>query len=289
MKLLLFVCLLCSFFFYCYVLFIDTDYDHTIIYIRESHSKAIPIQLRLLKNVQSAKASISPNPRANITNISSFEQSSLEAPLFFATVESVIKRNTINETIILFCTDNGYIDLFLNGYYASQLWNYKNLAVVCFDRLCYQKLYKLNIPVALLNVESDTSVDITKAAVCHTKEFQNKVHYKLVSSRGMAQNTRKSISCHFPAATHFLPFSAISYQITAATHFLPLPAIFCHYLPGYLIVHNKKRAETHGCQFRQISAMLTLTSIVGHSMHGCDGATTLPREESSIPPHCLVV
>ena len=40
-------------------------------------------------------------------------------------------------------------------------------------------------------------------------------------------------------------------------------------LPGYLIVHNKKRAETHECQFRQISAMLTLTSIVGHGMHGC--------------------
>ena len=180
MKLLLFVCLLGSFFFYCYVLFVDTDYDHTIIYIRESHSNAIPIQLRLLKNVQSANVSITPNPRANITNISSFEQSSLEAPLFFATVESVIKRNTINETIILYCTDNGYIDLFLNGYYTSQLWNYKNLVVTCFDRLCYQKLYKLNIPVALLNVESDTSVDITKAAICHTKEFQNKVHYKLV-------------------------------------------------------------------------------------------------------------
>ena len=180
MKLLLSVCLLCFFFFNCYVLLIDTDYDHTIIYIREKHLNVIPIQLRLSKNAQSAKVSISPNPRANLTNTSSSKQSSFEAPMYFATVESVIKRNTINETIILYCTDNGYIDLFLNGYYASQLWKYKNLVVTCFDRLCFKRLDALDIPVALLNVENDTSVDITKAAICHTKEFQNKVHYKLV-------------------------------------------------------------------------------------------------------------
>ena len=28
-------------------------------------------------------------------------------------------------------------------------------------------------------------------------------------------------------------------------HFLPFSTISCHYLPGYLIVHNKKRAKIH--------------------------------------------
>ena len=63
-----------------------------------------------------------------------------------------------------------------------------------------------------------------------------------ISSRGMTRNTRKSIS----------------YQITAATHFRPFSAIFCHCLPGYRIVHNKKRAETHGCQFRPMLTWLPL-------------------------------
>ena len=112
-------------------------------------------------------------------------------------------------------------------------------------------------------------------------------------SRGMTGNTRKSISYQITAAIHFRPFPAIVYRTTSTTvaqntrkihflpnnrgspfstifdHFLPFPAISCHFLPGYRIIHNKKRAETHDCQFRQISAMLTLTSIVGHGMHGC--------------------
>ena len=99
----------------------------------------------------------------------------------------------------------------------------------------------------------------------------------LATSTTVTWNARKSISYQVTAATLFLPFSAIliiaclttsttvtgntrksiSYQITAATHFLLFPAISCHFLPGYRIVHNKKRAETHDCQFRQISAMLT--------------------------------
>ena len=48
---------------------------------------------------------------------------------------------------------------------------------------------------------------------------------------------------------------SISYHITAVNfffdHCLPLSAIV------FLATHDAKRAETHGCQFRQISAMLT--------------------------------
>ena len=126
--------------------------------------------------------------------------------------------------------------------------------------------------------------------------FQHNTNSSTLSSRGMAENTRKSIFYQITAVNffstifyHFLPFSAIfiivflvtsmaitrntrksiSYQITAVNFFLPFSTIFCHCLPSYRIVHNKKRAETHGCQFRPIPAMLTLTSIVGHGMHGC--------------------
>ena len=95
------------------------------------------------------------------------------------------------------------------------------------------------------------------------------------SSRGMTGNTRKSISYQITAVNffstifcHFQPFSTIACLATLMAmtgntrksifdHFPPFSTIFGHYLPGYLIVHNKKRAETHGCQFRPIPAMLT--------------------------------
>ena len=176
----LLVSLLCSYLFYCYVVLYDTEYDYSIQYIGAKQSNTTPIKSRMLKKVLSINTNISQGSHMQKNNISSTNQNSYEAPMVYTTVESLIKKRAMNKTIILYCTDNSYIDLFLNGYYASQLWKYENLAVTCFDRLCYQKLYKLNIPVALLNVESDTSVDITKAAICHTKAFHNKVHYKLV-------------------------------------------------------------------------------------------------------------
>ena len=94
-------------------------------------------------------------------------------------VKPLIKKQALNNTIILYCTDNSYIDLFLNDYYASELWKYHNLVVTCFDRLCYKKLDDLKIPVALLSIEGDSSVDLTQAAICHTKAFHNKAQYKL--------------------------------------------------------------------------------------------------------------
>lgn len=108
------------------------------------------------------------------------QQNSHTAPNISSELPPLIKKHAINNTIILYCTDNAYSDLFLNDYYASQLWKYKNLVVTCFDTLCYKKLSVLNVPLALLNIESDPSVDLTKAAICHTKEFHHKAHYKLV-------------------------------------------------------------------------------------------------------------
>ena len=55
-------------------------------------------------------------------------------------LETVIKRQVFNNSIILYCTDSGYINLFLNAYYINNLKNYRNLVVTCLDKLCYRQL-----------------------------------------------------------------------------------------------------------------------------------------------------
>ena len=50
--------------------------------------------------------------------------------------EAVI-RYSINNTIILMFTDKGYSNSLLSTYYASKLYNYSNLIVVCADIECY--------------------------------------------------------------------------------------------------------------------------------------------------------
>ena len=106
-------------------------------------------------------------------------------------LETVIRSQELNHTIVLYCTDSGYINLFLNAYYASNLHNYKNLVVTCFDRSCYRTLSALNISVAILNIGSDTSVNTNTASTWGTKAFQNKVQWKLVMlMRALATNVR---------------------------------------------------------------------------------------------------
>ena len=177
----LFVCLLCSYIYYFFILS-DPIYELSIISTRIVLLKSFQIKIR--SKLSQPTTSSSNNSTANYVKSSIIIEATINGPrqpsVNNMNVEYLIKQKAVNNSIILYCTDNGYIDLFLNGYYASQLWKYKNLVVTCFDRLCYKRLDALDIPVALLNVENDTSVDITKAAICHTKEFQNKVHYKLV-------------------------------------------------------------------------------------------------------------
>lgn len=95
-------------------------------------------------------------------------------------LETVIQRKALNKSILLFCTDSGYINLFLNTYYASQLKDYGNLVVTCFDRHCYRTLSDLNIPVAILNIADNDSINTKTASTWGTKAFQNKVQWKLV-------------------------------------------------------------------------------------------------------------
>ena len=177
----LFVCLLCSYIYF-YLILSDSINELSIVSTRIVLLKSFRIKFR--SKLSQPTTSSSNNSTANYVKssiiIEATNNGSRQPSVKNMNVEYLIKQKAANNSIILYCTDNGYIDLFLNGYYASQLWKYKNLVVTCFDRLCYKRLNALNIPAALLNVENDTSVDITKAAICHTKEFQNKVHYKLV-------------------------------------------------------------------------------------------------------------
>ena len=177
----LFFCLLCSNIHHYFVLS-NPIYELSIGSTRIVQLMSFRMKFR--SKLSQSTTSSSNNSTANYVKSSIIIEATNNGPrepsVNIMNVEYLIKQKAVNNSIILYCTDNGYIDLFLNGYYASQLWKYKNLVVTCFDELCYKRLDALDIPVALLNVENDTSVDITKAAICHTKEFQNKVHYKLV-------------------------------------------------------------------------------------------------------------
>ena len=139
--------------------------------------------------IQAANSTIKQFPKETVSSLAKQSNETINEGMI--QVETLIRNKAINNTIILYCTDNSYLDLFLNDYYASKLWIYNNLVVTCFDRLCYKKLSALNIPVALLNIESDASVDITKPAICHTKAFHNKVQYKLVLwDKALSMNLR---------------------------------------------------------------------------------------------------
>lgn len=55
--------------------------------------------------------------------------------------ESLLKRHAVNNTIFLMLTDYGYMDNFLNAYYAGNLREYGNLVVACMDPLAYKVLF----------------------------------------------------------------------------------------------------------------------------------------------------
>ena len=106
-------------------------------------------------------------------------------------LEDVIKRHSYNNTIMLMCTDSGYINMILNSYYVCNLQQYKNLIVTCLDKLCYNQLMKMNINVALVNAESDSLVDTSTASSYGSAAYRNKVQWKLIMLlRAINQNVR---------------------------------------------------------------------------------------------------
>lgn len=95
-------------------------------------------------------------------------------------LEDVIKRHSYNNSIMLMCTDSGYINMFMNSYYVCNLQQYKSLVVTCFDKPCYNQLKKMNINVALVNAERDSLVDTSAASSFGSPAFRNKVQWKLI-------------------------------------------------------------------------------------------------------------
>ena len=95
-------------------------------------------------------------------------------------LEDVIKRHSYNNSIMLMCTDSGYINVFLNSYYVCNMKQYKNFIVTCLDKPCYNQLKKMNINVALGNAESDNSVDTSIASTYGSAACRNKMQWKLI-------------------------------------------------------------------------------------------------------------
>ena len=56
-------------------------------------------------------------------------------------LHEAVTRYSINNTIILMFTDKGYSNSLLSTYYASKLYNYSNLIVVCADIDCYNVFF----------------------------------------------------------------------------------------------------------------------------------------------------
>lgn len=122
-------------------------------------------------------------------NISIFNISQKNAT--FDQLKDVIKRQSYNNSIMLMCTDSGYINMFLNSYYVCNLQQYKNLVVTCLDKPCYNQLKKMNISVALVSAESDNLVNTSKASSFGSPAFRNKVHWKLIMLiQAIYQNVR---------------------------------------------------------------------------------------------------
>lgn len=62
-------------------------------------------------------------------------------------LHEAVTRYSINNTIILMFTDKGYSNSLLSTYYASKLYNYSNLIVVCADIDCYNVFILLSFPI----------------------------------------------------------------------------------------------------------------------------------------------
>ena len=106
-------------------------------------------------------------------------------------LKDVIKRQSYNNSIMLMCTDSGYINMFLNSYYVSNLQQYKNLVVTCLDKSCYNQLKKMNVNVALVSAENDSLVNTSTASSFGSPAFRNKVHWKLIMLiQAINQNVR---------------------------------------------------------------------------------------------------
>ena len=95
--------------------------------------------------------------------------------------------------------------------------------------------------------------------------YRNPTITSIISSMGMAHNTRKSIFCHFPAKIHFRPFSTI----------FPRQPIFCHFLPFSALVFlatsmtmTRNTRKSISCHFWQMSSFLTwlLFSAIFHHL-----------------------
>lgn len=87
----------------------------------------------------------------NMTNIS-FRLSPI------ITLESIISSNNVNNTVLLMMTDYGYLNHFLNVYYAGNLNQYPNLVVACIDKISYHVYFMNILSIGIKNERDSCSI-----------------------------------------------------------------------------------------------------------------------------------
>lgn len=77
----------------------------------------------------------------NNRDASSYQMISISSQVIDYDLESFLQIRAVNNTIMLMMTDYGYLNHFLNVYYAGKLSQYPNLIVTCIDSQSYTVLF----------------------------------------------------------------------------------------------------------------------------------------------------
>lgn len=89
------------------------------------------------------------NDSQNNKDASSFQMISISSQVIDYDLESFLHIRAVNGTIMLMMTDYGYLNHFLNVYYAGNLSQYPNLIVTCIDPQSYTVLFRIHIIIIL--------------------------------------------------------------------------------------------------------------------------------------------
>ena len=85
----------------------------------------------------------------NSKDSSSFQMVSISSQVIDYDLESFLRIRAVNNTIMLMMTDYGYLNHFLNVYYAGNLSQYPNLVVTCIDPQSYTVLFRIHVIIII--------------------------------------------------------------------------------------------------------------------------------------------
>ena len=92
-------------------------------------------QKRIIRNLWNEKENV------NYFRCFVFDYMEQKSTANSTSLHEAVTQYSMNNTIILMFTDKGYSNSLLSTYYASKLYNYSNLIVVCADIDCYNVFF----------------------------------------------------------------------------------------------------------------------------------------------------